>query len=332
MYSNDFICLVLRLYNSRKETCMLIDDILKLTGIANSTLFEWLNCYTRNSELAGCVNNPSLRPSKRKIRKQFFPKKIKSNCLKFIIDTVLEQKVINANNICKKVSNKFNVIISKNYLYKILKDNNVTYKLAQKKSYPYDQIKFEQQKQQLKDEIDIIDHKLNFTDETAIYLNIKPNYGWSKKGERCIIEQPKSYANKSSDRFSLVMTITDKKIINHSLVRGSYNAKRFKRYMKQTVPKMGHTLPFMDNARIHTAKDVKLCLECHNKKPIFNVPYSPQFNPIEYLFNTLKGEIKRKCFRSESSIRKFLHRFIKRNNECSLENYYDKAMSNLYDN
>jgi transposase len=330
MYSNEFICLVLRLYNSRKETNLSINDILQMTGIANSTLFEWIKCYSHNTEIANCIKNPKTRPPKRKFNRRFFPKKIKPNCLKFIIDTVLEQKVINANNICKHIKNRFNVIISKRYLYKILKANNITYKVAQKVSYPYDQIKFEQQKQQLKETVNNVNHKLNFTNETSIYFNIKPNYGWSKKGQRCMIEQPKSYANKSPDRFSLVMTITNKKVINYSLVRGAFNAKRFKHYMTKTIPKMSDTLPFMDNARAHTAKIVKQYLDNHNKSPIFNVPYCPQFNPIEYLFNTLKAEIKRKTFKSESSIKRFLDKFIRNININGLDNYCNKAMNNLF--
>jgi transposase len=332
MYSNDFICLALRFYNARKETNLSIQEILQIIGIARSTLFEWIKQYSNDLIISKSVDDPTIRPPERQFNRRFFPNNITDDCLKYITDTVLEEKVINANNICRNIKKKFKVVISKNYLYQILKDNNITYKVAQKVSYPHDQNKFEQQTQQLKEKINDVNQKLNFTDEMAIYLTIKPNYGWSKRGEICMIKQPKSYANKSSNRFSIAMSMTKKKVINYSLIRGTFNAKRFKRYMTKTLSKMGDTIPFMDNARAHTAKHVQQYLENHDKKPIFNVPYSPQFNPIEYLFNTLKAAIKRQTFQSESSIRRFINKFIKKINEQGLENYCKKSMSNLYNN
>ena len=45
---------------------------------------------------------------------------------------------------------------------------------------------------------------------------------------------------------------------------------------------------FMDNASIHKSKDVKPLYEDLNIKTVFNVPYSPDFNPIEAVFSKVK--------------------------------------------
>lgn len=330
MYSNDFIHIVLRLYNSRKTTNMSVNQILQFARISRSTLFGWIKKYSHES-YSNYENGSNLQPPQREFNRKFFPKKINDNCLKYIIDYVLEKKVIDANSICKNVKNKFNIIMSKKYLYNLLKNNNISYKIAQKTSYPYDNIKFAHQKQQLKEQIEKVNDKLNYTDEMAIYLGIKPDYGWSEKGKRCIIKQPKSYANKTADRYSIVMTMTKEKIINYRLIRGTYNAKRFCSYIKNTIPKMGDTTPFMDGASIHKSRIVKKCLSEHGKETIINVPYSPQFNPIEYLFNPLKSGIKRKNVKSESSFRRFLHEFVKDVNKKGLQNYCKKSRDNLYD-
>ena len=65
--------------------------------------------------------------------------------------------------------------------------------------------------------------------------------------------------------------------------------------MEHTVNKMGTSTPFMDNAKIHKA-DI--------------VPYSPTFNPIEYVFNTLKEQLKRKMITNISGLRRYLKNFV----------------------
>jgi transposase len=331
MYSSDFIFMVLRQYHARKELNLSISQLLKIARISRSTLFEWIKQYSDNSEFSHINYESSSRPPERQFQKTHFPKKINDTCLRYIIDIVLEKQVINANNICKNIKRKFNVIISKNYLYKILADNNITYKVAQKNSYPDGQDKLEQQKRHLRSVIESVDYNLNYTDEFSAYFYVKPDHGWSKKGKRCIISQPYTYSNKSSDRFSVAMTMTSEKIINYSVVRGSFNAKRFKRYLSRTIPKSGDTTFFMDGAKTHSAKIVKQFMSKCKKRVIFNVPYCPQFNPIEFVFNTIKRKLYMKTFQSESCLRRFLDSFIKKINKDGLLNYCVHALKNLYD-
>ena len=42
---------------------------------------------------------------------------------------------------------------------------------------------------------------------------------------------------------------------------------------------------FMDKLAVHRHKEVKLMYEALDIKPIFNVGYSPEFNPIESVFS-----------------------------------------------
>jgi transposase len=50
----------------------------------------------------------------------------------------------------------------------------------------------------------------------------------------------------------------------------------------------------LDNLAVHKTKEVLETYERLNIKPIFNVPYSPQFNGIESYFSLLKGEYKKR--------------------------------------
>ncbi len=50
---------------------------------------------------------------------------------------------------------------------------------------------------------------------------------------------------------------------------------------------------FMDNLSVHKTKDVQEAYERLNIIPIFNIPYSPDFNGIESYFSLVKAEYKK---------------------------------------
>ena len=50
---------------------------------------------------------------------------------------------------------------------------------------------------------------------------------------------------------------------------------------------------FMDNLQVHKTKEVLETCKRLKSRPIFNVPYSPDFNGIETYFSLLKGEYKK---------------------------------------
>ena len=49
---------------------------------------------------------------------------------------------------------------------------------------------------------------------------------------------------------------------------------------------------FMDNLQVHKTKEVLETCKRLKVRPIFNVPYSPDFNGIETYFSLIKGEYK----------------------------------------
>ena len=51
---------------------------------------------------------------------------------------------------------------------------------------------------------------------------------------------------------------------------------------------------FLDNATIHRSKKVTSFLKDSGIEAIYNVPYSPQFNPIEHVWAQVKAVFKRR--------------------------------------
>ena len=51
---------------------------------------------------------------------------------------------------------------------------------------------------------------------------------------------------------------------------------------------------YLDNLSVHKTKKVKQKLEELKIHPIYNIPYSPDFNGIESYFSQVKGEYKKR--------------------------------------
>ena len=58
---------------------------------------------------------------------------------------------------------------------------------------------------------------------------------------------------------------------------------------------------FLDNLSVHKNKDVIATMERLNFKFIFNAPYSPEFNGIEFIFAKVKRLFKVKKLRQISN-------------------------------
>jgi transposase len=54
---------------------------------------------------------------------------------------------------------------------------------------------------------------------------------------------------------------------------------------------------FLDNLKVHTSKDTTKAMKTLGIMPIFNVPYSPQFNGIEAVFSIVKCNFKKELLR-----------------------------------
>ena len=81
----------------------------------------------------------------------------------------------------------------------------------------------------------------------------------------------------------------------------------------------------MDNARIHHSKIIKKYAEENNLKLIYNVPYMPEYNPIEKVFSKIKPIIaKKKNNEKSKEINKNIIKALKKVSEKDLKNFYVK--------
>lgn len=84
---------------------------------------------------------------------------------------------------------------------------------------------------------------------------------------------------------------------------------------------------FMDNCRVHHSKKVKKHLSELGVTPIFNVPYSPQFNPIEKYWAMVKMYFKRMKLGAIQQGASVNHRDLVRQSLLNIDNEAIKTLS-----
>lgn len=162
-------------------------------------------------------------------------------------------------------------------------------------------------------------------DETSIDTHIHSSYGWSDKGKKIIIEK-----NNSRIRYTLTCAISYGHIFENQIIKNSANAITFQSFIKNIVdklPKNKVTYILLDNARIHHAKIIQSYIKrLQHVRFIYNVPYSPEYNPIEKVLNELKILIKKKHITNTNIIGTIQTALmgIKKEN---IINYYIKSLS-----
>ena len=309
MYNLDFINRVIKVYKNRKKYVLSVNNIADIFGISKSTIYNWINDKHVIIDNVRIYNKSLINDDNNKIYYNYIINYV-DNCTHF-----------NIKNLLRNLFDLFKKGVSKAYIYNVLKKHNYTHKKIQTNKYPHPNEKLQADINTLCESLKRRKKRIISLDEVSIELLIPHKYGWSKKGERCI----KKISNKRI-RFSMVMAISRKRMIGFKIVEGSFNRILFNEFMDTIVKPNTNYMFLMDNAKIHRNKIMKKEIK---DKIIYNVPYCPQYNPIEYVFNVLKKEIKDVNLKDINDLKKFMENDCKQIFKKGFDNYFDKSFNNL---
>lgn len=309
MYDLDFINRVVNVYKNRKTYKLTVDNIAKIFGISKTSIYNWVDSKHIVIDNVRIYNKPLINDVNNQVYNNYIINYVE-NCSHFNIKSLL-----------KNLFDLFKKGINKSYVYNILKTHNYTHKKIQTNKYPHSNEKLEADTNTLRKSLKRRKKRVISIDEVSIDLLIPHKYGWSKKGKRCI----KKISNKRV-RFSMLMAISMKKVIGYKIVKGSFNRILFNEFMDTIIKPNTNYKFLMDNAKIHHNKIMKKEIK---DKIIYNVSYHPQYNPIEYVFNILKKEIKDVELKNINDLQKFMENDCKQIFKKGFNNYFDKAFSNL---
>lgn len=125
-------------------------------------------------------------------------------------------------------------------------------------------------------------------DESGADQRCRPHYGYAKKGHQAILHHP-PVSCPHHVRTSLIMAIASDGSRHHQLTNDKVGGDIFADFILSAPFPPGAIL-IMDNHNMHDTESVQVALNVKGYIALFTPPYSPEFNPIEMLFGTLKNK------------------------------------------
>jgi transposase len=131
---------------------------------------------------------------------------------------------------------------------------------------------------------------LLFGDEASFAQWGSLSYTWSKIGQQPLVKT--SGSRKAYKVFGLIDYFTGT-FFYKTLTQGKFNSESYQAFLLDVLNKtQGQLMLIQDGARYHTSKAMKQFFADHTDRltQVDLPPYSPDFNPIEYLWRNLKSK------------------------------------------
>ena len=134
-------------------------------------------------------------------------------------------------------------------------------------------------------------YRIVYLDETCFTRKTMTDTEWTLPKENVTIDEAKI----NEPCLALLAAISkDKGHEHYRIFPRSVNVDKFKEWLKELRERSGDDkiALFMDNLTSHTSDDAKEAMRELGFRWIYNVPYSPEYNPIELTFSQLKHNFR----------------------------------------
>ena len=163
-------------------------------------------------------------------------------------------------------------------------------------------------------------------DEMGIYLNDFPTYGWAKRGEKCEIFTKNNVLQK---KVSLIVAMNNKKIIKSELYEQNISGDKYLKFIREINYKHKGKHLLMDNAKIHHTKKIKAYIKKKKINVLYNIPYCPEFNPIENVNSMIRNCVRYNKNETFDDIKNVLQEFQNKNHKKEFQNIYKSTFKRL---
>ena len=134
--------------------------------------------------------------------------------------------------------------------------------------------------------------RLVFLDETGVNRAMRKARAWARRGQRAISFRPGSRGK----NFTIMGAVRQRGTVALKTISRAMTAVIFYRFLRFCVlPRLrpGDVL-VMDNLAAHRGEHVRNLIRDHGVHILYTPPYSPEFNPIEMVWNSLKRRVERR--------------------------------------
>lgn len=213
--------------------------------------------------------------------------------------------------IVEEIKNAFEVEISKQLVHLIIQRLGFSYKRIRKRGKSNKKIDLINE---LKDKYKTLPNNtlIISIDESGFDNRPLPIYGYALKGQQA-----------STDRkhYTLLMAVFNNGFKQYKILETSVNSAIFYEFIKDLNLQKGTTI-LLDNASIHKSKNLKELVESKSCNLMFTPPYTPEFNPIEMSFGTIKNKFYKMRYSKNDCFKKSI-------NSC-VEQIHEEAIINTF--
>ena len=261
-----------------------VDQICIILGVKKSLVYKSLHYF----RTYGITHNPHALKTGRS-------RTLTPLDIKFIAALVNQRHCIYLNEIRQALSEHRGCVVSIATLSCTLHHLDFSWKSVSRRALEWNDILQAAFMNHIAD-IAINPDTLMFIDEAARNRHTSGrSKGWASTGDRCI--QHRFFVR--GQRFSILPVLTIDGIITHDIIPGSVTADRFLQFLQELVIPLTNPYPgprsilILDNCNIHHSEKVRALIEDEAMcKLIFLPPYSPDLNPIEQAFFSIKSYLR----------------------------------------
>jgi transposase len=268
---------------------MTIASVAAAYGVDRKTVSRWL-AKCRNGGSDGLRRKPgSGRPRK---LEELTEEELRQIVLPGAMACGFETDLWTVSRLCRVINDTFRIQLSKNTIWRRLRDAGLTYQKPEREYYEIDEAT---RKKWLRYEVPKIrravkKHRaiLYFQDESNISLTAFLGKTWAPCGQTPKAQVTGKRAGVAatsaiSRRGQLLFRLLDKRIASKEVIEFLDQMLRHHRRR--------HLVVVMDQAPPHTSKKTKAWIEKQPRLHVFHLPkYSPDWNPDEKVWNHLKHQ------------------------------------------
>ncbi len=251
---------------------------------------------------------------------------------------ILKNNSVTQQGLADYLYRELKLKLSKSTICRILKRKGITYKKGAKW---YSEKNLTKIKQFIKDNyLTFLSPSTFAIDECGFNLGEVPHYAYSLKGYRARIERP----GKRGLNHTLLLCVQNangKGVVHWKLIEGGAKAKDFHDFISNIkFSTDDKKCIFLDNALIHRA--VKACQKLglstikelatsRNIELIYLPPYTPELNPVEYLFNIIRKYVESRKPRTYQKLELVISEIIEKLQQKNLTKTFQHCLEKSFE-
>lgn len=307
-----------------KEPGFTYQYVAERLKISIKTLYLWRKKY-KNIKSNKDINLEDIKKIDEQYKRKNYNKILNDDIKEYISEKIKNNPTFNSNKFIVELNKKFNINIHRNTLYKWLEKLNITFKRSKIKVVKDDE-KTKQLSKNLASKIHILKEKdIISLDECSFSLGMFNQYGWNDKGKDVIFESK----IQKSENLTLLCTVSNKKVIAYQIIEKSVDTHKFIDFFKDNLDKFKGKHILMDNASFHRSKDFTNYAKENKLNIIYNVPYRPEWNPIEGAFSKVKKIVRENTTFEKDELKKVIEKSLKSLTSNNLKNFFKNSFELL---